>query len=517
MPRTLLAKISNPSHHGARVIVGISMLVMVSAILLAAQHLLDARQAEGLRRTADRVLAHSVTVADQSTTVLEHAAAIDLPPCSHPDIDAMRLLGFESKFVRDVGRLQAGRVVCSAAWGVLEVPLQLPAPEHGMRGYRFWRSTAVSPVGEVRADVTAQGSIFVVTAPGSFDDIGLNDPSVRTLVTTRDRVHVFQAFNGGESMVVPWQERRLSEVGLPMAWTCHAVRSICVVVSQAHTWLWSEPLWLLIGLAALGMLSGAGLGLILGGYVSKRRSRASQLRRAIEGGTIRLAYQPIRVLASRQMLGVEALARWTSEEGHEVPPDEFIPLAEKNGLIEALTHGVVRRACDELGDRLRDGSGFYVSVNVPPQQLIDPAFERFLVALAHEFRIPASAFALEVTERSTARVEDLAASLQRLRAHGFKAMIDDFGTGYSSLAYLADLPLDAIKMDRAFTRAVGTRSLASGVIESICAIATALQVDLVIEGIETEEQAAYLLALHPNARGQGWLLGRPMPAEQLPG
>ena len=123
---------------------------------------------------------------------------------------------------------------------------------------------------------------------------------------------------------------------------------------------------------------------------------------------------------------------------------------------------------------------------------------------------------LEITERSTTRHSDLADGMARLREDGYPFYIDDFGTGYSNFAYLAELPLDAIKMDQRFTRAIGTGSAISQIIEAICTMTRTLEIGLVVEGVETEEQAQVMFELMPSAIAQGWLLGRPVEVDALP-
>lgn len=495
------------------VIIAACMFFTCAAALAIAQKLVDHERTAALDALAQRVLLRAGDIADQAGFILLKARRLDAQPCSPRDLDQLRVLSFESRFVRDVVRLENSAITCSAAWGQLAPSFKLPAPHHGIAPYRFWRDINTSPIGDVRSDLTAYGSVGVVTAPGAFDDLGITDPSIQTLVTSRDGSYVFRSFGHAEA-VRAFDPPELQD--RYVVTHCHGQRSICVVLASARMPVWSES-WEWLGLLVIvGTLAGAGLGLMVSGLVSRRNALGAQLQRAIAKDAILVVYQPIRMLADRRLVGVEALARWSDAKGQNIPPDQFIPLAEELGLLDALTRSVLRTTFRELGDRLRAEAPFYVSVNVNSEEMINPGFRAYLDLLRMEHHIPASRLALEVTERSTSDHADLAAAFQAIRDGGYMVMIDDFGTGYSNFAYLAALPLDAIKMDRAFTNAIGTESLASEVIPGIVSIARGLNLVLIVEGIETEAQASYLKTLHPQTRGQGWLLGRPTPALDLP-
>lgn len=493
-------------------IVVICMLTTLTITLTVAQKVIDHERIAALDAHTRRVLDHAGDVAEQSAFILRQALRLDTVPCSTQDLDQLRILSFESRFVRDVVRLESAAVVCSAAWGRMKQPFPLPVAHHGIAPYRFWRDVKTSPIGDVRADITAYGSVAVVAAPGAFDDAGLADPHIKTLVTSRDGTYVFRSFGSAEHPA----SDHAAATGRYVVSNCHAHRFICVMESSPHMWLWSASWKLIAALTGLGVIAGAGVGITVNSLVSRRAAMGAQLARAIENDAIRVVYQPIRMLKSRHLVGVEALARWTDATGQNIPPDQFIPLAEKLGLLDALTRSVLRTTFGELGERLRSDQPFYVSVNVNSEEIICEPFRNYLHCLCLEHRIPASRVALEVTERSTSNHMDLAVAFKEMRDAGHMVMIDDFGTGYSNFAYLAALPLDAIKMDRAFTRAIGTESLASEVIPGIVSIATAMRVTLIVEGIETEAQVEYLNMLHPQARGQGWHLGMPSSALELP-
>ncbi|MEG0226933.1 MAG: EAL domain-containing protein [Comamonas sp.] len=515
MPLSVFGKVLGSSGRHTQVILIASMAVTLATTLVAAQKLIDRANIATLHEHATRILVRAVDIADQTDLILQKARSLDTVPCSAADLDQLRLLSFHSRFVRDVARLEKGAIACSAAWGSLSTPFALPAPHHAIAPFRFWRDIISTPIGEVQSDMTAHGAMAVVTAPGAFDGVGFADPAIKTLVLSRDGAYVFRSFGDGERLLKAFREKSLDALHKYAIALCHASRSICVVQSSPRSPLWAQSWGLLAALGFLGIFAGAGIGLTVSGYFARRSAMAVQFKRAIDREAIRVMYQPIRMLEDRRLVGVEALARWSDADGKNIPPDQFIALAEQMGWLDALTRSVLRSTFRDLGDRLRSEPSFYVSVNVASEEITNRHFRDYLGELCREHRIPASRVALEVTERSTADYVDLGHAFQALRDAGHMVMIDDFGTGYSNFAYLAALPLDAIKMDRAFTNAIGTESLASEVIPGIMSIASALKVQLIVEGIETEAQEQLLKTLHPQARGQGWLYGRPATAADL--
>jgi diguanylate cyclase (GGDEF)-like protein len=238
------------------------------------------------------------------------------------------------------------------------------------------------------------------------------------------------------------------------------------------------------------------------------------LRVALRLGHLRIAYQPIFSLADRRMMGSEALLRWTHPERGPISPAEFIPIAEQSGLIVPLGRWVMNTACRDVWSLQRD-YGMDVSVNVSVGQLMGGGFADWVEEVLVRTRLPAHALTVEVTE--SALVDDIGPirrAFDRLRSRGVKVAIDDFGTGYSSLARLQSLPVDVIKLDRAFVSSVDSRAEARNMAAAILQLSAAIGADMIAEGVETEAEAATLLDLGYTA-AQGFLFATPMPVEEL--
>jgi diguanylate cyclase (GGDEF)-like protein len=245
-------------------------------------------------------------------------------------------------------------------------------------------------------------------------------------------------------------------------------------------------------------------------------SLLGDLRRALDAGDqLRLHYQPKVELTGGGLHGVEALLRWQHPERGPVPPADFIPIAESTGLINRLTTEVLRLAMAQGREWLDAGHPTPIAVNLSPRCLLDPTLLDRIVALLAEYELPARLLRLEVTE--TAVMADPAAALETLRALnelGIALSIDDFGTGYSSMAYLKQLPVNELKIDRAFVAGLGRDDADAVLVRGAVDLGHNLGLTVVAEGVETTEEVAVLIDLGCDI-AQGYHFGRPMPADQF--
>ena len=249
---------------------------------------------------------------------------------------------------------------------------------------------------------------------------------------------------------------------------------------------------------------------------SARLAQESDLRRGIADGQLRLYYQPKVDAASGVILGAEALVRWQHPERGLVPPGQFISLAEESGLILPLTDWVLETACADLRRRADAGlPALPVSVNLASPSFVHDDLPAQLQALMKKDRLAASCLTLEVTESLLmAQVERAVERLQALREMGFGLSLDDFGTGYSSLSYLKRFPIDELKIDRSFVIDVSKGGRDGALAAAIIALGREFRLRVIAEGVETLEQATFLLD-HGCAHQQGFLFARPMPVHEF--
>lgn len=242
----------------------------------------------------------------------------------------------------------------------------------------------------------------------------------------------------------------------------------------------------------------------------------ADLRLALDYQQWQLHYQP-QVDEQGRIVGVEALLRWHHPERGLVSPGEFIPLLESTGLINDVGEWVLAAACHQLAAWQRQ-PGFEqltISVNISPLQFRENDFLDRVEQVFLRTQAPLERLKLEVTETLFVEARDDARDkMLSLKARGVRFSLDDFGTGYSSLAYLAQLPLDQLKIDQSFVQQVLESSANAAIVESTIALAKSLNLDVIAEGVETPAHQAWLMA-HGCHAFQGYLFGRPMPVEEM--
>jgi len=238
----------------------------------------------------------------------------------------------------------------------------------------------------------------------------------------------------------------------------------------------------------------------------------AELRYAIRNQELQVFYQPIIDLKRGGCAGFEALVRWPHKERGFISPEIFVSLSEETGLIRELGNFVVDRSIRDLRrltDEIDRMARLYVGINVSQQQLSDTAFLDYVSELAASVRLDPKQVKLELTESRLAGDADTAAWIQQAKSKGFSVLLDDFGTGYSSLSQLLDLEIDVVKIDQSFVRNMGTSDKALSMVRAIVAMALALGMEIVAEGIETDEQREALANMGCHL-GQGYGLGKPM-------
>ena len=217
------------------------------------------------------------------------------------------------------------------------------------------------------------------------------------------------------------------------------------------------------------------LGLLCPLLYQRNQSVEQQLLRAIRGDALTVVYQPIVDLTTGRIVEAEALVRWTDEYNNAVSPDVFVKVAEERGFVGDITKLVVRHVLRDFGSTMRARPDFRVNVNIAAADLADSGFVPMLEDALFDAEISARSLGIEITESYTARQQVAKDTILRLRQKGHFVHIDDFGTGYSSLAYLHDLSVDSIKIDKAFTKAIGTDAVTVSILPQILTMAETLK------------------------------------------
>jgi len=482
------------------------------------------RQAERrLDEYASRILTEGEASTGESRTLLATMNASPYAFCSDAEIAYFRKLIFQSQYLKEGGRMRGGRIECSTVLG--RVAEQARAEEPLMPdvarqdGTRIFRNLAPFRIDGQTVIAVQLGESFIVYSPYNLKSLAA--PPMRFTVTEVDaasgRIDLLLGQLPAASREIFTREGVARQGDTLYASRCSQRFMSCMTAymtvgdalraERSH----HEAYMLLMG------LGGAGFGLLCSLVYQINRSLERQLRRAVENRRLSVVYQPIVELASGKMEGAEMLARWTDEDGAAVSPDVFIRMAEERGFVGEITRIVLDCALADFAEVIRRRPEFSISMNVTATDLADDRFLPMVEGALARAGIAARNLTMEITESSTARQAKAMETIYRLRAAGHQVHIDDFGTGFSSLSYLHDLAVDAIKIDKSFTQAIGTGAVTVGILPQILAMAEALGLEVVVEGIETQEQADYFASYpYPHAiLAQGWLFGRPVPAGAL--
>jgi sensor c-di-GMP phosphodiesterase-like protein len=474
---------------------------------------LKAGQSE-LNDYAIRLQKTGTQIVRQSERAINTVLRDQLPFCSSSELVLMRSLVYTNSQIKDIGRIRNGNFVCSAGVGVLPAP----TPDAYFRNMMVFAWTPLALAKDSKGFIVQVGGVNVVLNPDAFE--GLDDPNRAYSAFLYDQPArvLIQAF--GQRMPLSRDEilagRPLERDGIYYRPLCSPKSWSCVVAAESRKAILARSQTLHEILLLAGALLGDTIVLALALFYQKHRSQESQLRRAIRRGNLGLVYQPIVDIHSQAIVGAEALVRWTNEQREPVSPEIFVALAEEKGFVGEITRFVLRTALDELGPLLA-ASAFRLTLNISAHDLADPTFCDLVRESLYRAGVSPFSLGIELTERSASTHKTAMASIAQLRRAGHTVYIDDFGTGYSSLAYLRDLSVDVIKIDRAFTATIGTHAITESIIPQILQMAEQLRLSVVVEGIETEEQAAYFRAAGRGILGQGWLYSRPVSAGRLHG
>ena len=251
-------------------------------------------------------------------------------------------------------------------------------------------------------------------------------------------------------------------------------------------------------------------------HAQHRVEIAGELRRALDQHELRVYYQPVHDLHDSRLVGVEALVRWQHPERGLVPPGEFIPIAERTGLIAEIDAWVMDQACRQMCQWLADGAPLsFIAINVSSRLFARRELYEQVAQVLHTTGLDPAFLELEVTESAVMDDPEVALEqLHRLRELGLRLAIDDFGTGYSSLLRLKRLPVQKLKIDQGFVAGLPWDEDDAAIVRVVIALAKSMGMQVHAEGIEQVEQARFLLDQECDM-GQGYWFGRPMPADEI--
>lgn len=254
----------------------------------------------------------------------------------------------------------------------------------------------------------------------------------------------------------------------------------------------------------------------MGFKAKKRLEIETYMHSAVANNELRLYYQPVVNIVSGQLIGAEALMRWENPDLGFLPPNDFIPLAEDNGLINQFGEWAIREACRQYKAWQEQGlDKLTIAVNLSSLQFNQAAFIPMVDSIFKEYEVDPAFLTFELTESMImADTEYMLEKLNNLKKLGIKLALDDFGTGYSSLRYLNRFPLDTLKIDRSFVKGLPDSLDSAAIVNAILGLAKALNLNTVAEGVETQQQKSFLQSTTCNAV-QGYFYSKPMPVAEF--
>jgi sensor c-di-GMP phosphodiesterase-like protein len=500
----------------------VPLLICVMLALLAAERYSLATSRLYAEFLADEVLERAVTYAHQGWSAIQRLEAEgSQDPCSQANLALMQNLTVSSPYLLIVGHVQGDRMMCSSL-GRHQPGIAVGAPDvfsqHGvyMRTHLHWPPVPGSPYTLTTHLPSGYSALVLrdwpVAVPRRHEGIslGVHIYSLRKpLAVEGDFVPDWNALTEPSSNTPHLQDQGV--VALLRAPEFDFISVAHIPPSYVHReWLravkWLLPIGLAVGLvmAWLTLLA-----------LRRDHGLVAQLKRALRNDAeLHLEYLPIVSLTTGRWVGVEALLRWRKLDGTAVSPDIFIPAAEHGGIMDQVTQKLLALLADDAAQLLHEHPELYIAINLSAADLLSPQIVPQIHDLIAQMKITPRNLQVEATERVMLDAASVQRNLNDLRQLGVQVAIDDFGTGYSNLAYLTELEVDSLKIDKRFVETIGTDAATSQVVDHVIRMARALRLDIIAEGVETPQQAAHLHQ-HGVPYAQGWLYSRPLRSRAL--
>ncbi|WP_432454074.1 EAL domain-containing protein [Agarivorans sp. QJM3NY_29] len=449
-------------------------------------------------------------------------------PCSEPDLSQLNEIKQTYFFIGDLGRIKQGKIICTAQQGILSHPYDLSlADAITADGTHYWnsqtdlfRTQEDQPIIGLNSTVAFISTPFLIlTRQGYFNIRGMGG----VIYAEAEQRYIYSYY--GELLprtIEPTITHKNSWVDwLPLpghfiTYThCNQLYNLCVTSVDMRLGLYKFPIGQFLIISAIIILLSISVAIMIESFRVGPRAFVRRLKKQICRDHIYPVYQPQIDLETKTVIGVESLARWNDPKLGMVSPEVFIRVAESSGLIETLTKKMVSYVFREMSTTLEKFPSLTVSLNVSAELLSNDSFITFLNHQTAKYNFQRKQIVLEITETTTNNNDKMSRFSKELKQQGYLVSIDDFGTGLSNLSWLSTLEPTELKVDKIFTQAIHTETVNSISMEGIFSMLDHLQVQVVFEGIETEQQLAYIYDRVPDAIGQGWLFAKPMRINEL--
>ncbi|MNQ32210.1 putative membrane protein YjcC [compost metagenome] len=494
----------------------LSAALLLAGSLGLALRQVQLRESEQMNAQSERFLERLEQLFGQLREGLDDLEAQPLRGCDMNMFTTLQQVSFNYRFVYEAAYIDKTQFCSNRPHQ--EALSAIRPPDIKGPTYSYWLNTSTEPDENRAALMLGRGNFRVATSRGHLTDMVDLSPGSSLLVILDHGARAVPVLGVPQAwpLTEPWlpfsnEPLQITRTRLIYRMPTNNPEYQLVLISP-RTRMSLPALWW--WLVSASLIVGLSISAVVFLLARQRQSMGGELQGALKRGELQVLYQPIFDLRSRNCVGAEALLRWRRPDGTLTSPDLFIPMAENTGQIRQITDFVLQRLLEQLGQFLRANPQLYISVNLAACDVMVPRIGEVMARLLALHRVAARQIAFEVTERGLIDVAVARQNLQALRDVGHQVLIDDFGTGYCSLAYLQTLPVDCLKIDKAFIDALGHDAASSGVAPHIIRMAHALQLTVIAEGIEHEAQAMLLMSEGVNY-GQGWLFAQALSAMQL--
>jgi sensor c-di-GMP phosphodiesterase-like protein len=451
--------------------------------------------------------------------------------CSAADVSTMNTMSYDIPGISEIGLISPDRKLVCTSWGPVN-PAFKPELPPSQAGFRL-----LGPM-EIRL-MKRYGLIAIRQREDGSEIAALIHPSVLlghmgadlgeqgfAVLVRREDTHLY-AWEGNVpemEMVASESEAGDGSTQLRALFRDGVERTLFAVeldgfpgtysvVAAADEWILHDWQRMAMLLGGIGIGTSALLLFLIVNILQRRLSLQGELERSLQKDEFEINYQPVIELKSGRCIGAEALICWCQPGGKRVRPDLFIPLAEDTGLIEPMTVWLMQKLRTEIGQLLQDDRSLHIAINLSPGHFVSDRILQSSSSIFGNSGILPEQIIYEITERGLIDDADGKAKdiMQRLQSRKSGIALDDFGTGYSSLSYVEAFPLDYLKIDKRFVDTVGVDALNAGMLDTIIDMAQRLELRTIAEGVETAQQADYLLSRGVDY-AQGWHYSRAMPA-----
>lgn len=438
--------------------------------------------------------------------------------CAPEHIRRMRAATADADFLQGMGVIKGNRLQC-ITMADLHAPVDLGPPVRvSPTGMRSWSSMHLAAIPGARFNINALGHYASLSIPGlAVDVIPANSPLSAAqvgvagpkpvLIRNRGRFDP-EWLNGYRG-----QDETVMRSGYLLSIVASANGQTATLAAMPEATLMALKRERLLHMAPVAAVVSLSLLLSIGLLLQRRLSLRGTIAAGLNRDEFFVVYQPVVNLSDGHFIGAEALVRW-NHEGQLISPLTFIPIAEQSPLICRITDKVLKIVANDAGKLVKRYPDAHIAINFSARDIEKPRIPPQLLELIEQAGISARNIVVEVTEHGLLKPDSAAEILASARALGFRIAVDDFGTGHSSLSYLAHYELDFLKIDRSFVAMLDAGGPAAALVFHIIGMAKSLGLQMIAEGVETEDQRRMLQEAGVQY-AQGWLFAKPMPIDAL--